>query len=360
MSGSVSGVTEYGLRGQLIGDSAAARRQVNLLTQQSASGDLSDSYSGLGDGARVSLDLSPQIERQKAISKGIGQAAGRLGVTQTALSGITQIAQKLYGQLSSLNGLNQSEVDSVAAQARSALVQAAGLLDSSDGGTYVFAGKDGSNPPVPSPDSILTSGFYTQINAAVSALGTNGASATAASTLAVASSDAAGTTPFSSYLSAASAASLDVRPTTETGDGAREASGVAANANGDVRSGGASTTGSYTRDILRALATIGSLTSAQAGDAGFQGLIQDTRASLGDAITAIGADSGALGDRQTRLTGIATAADATATALKAQVSDAQDADLARVSTELSQAQTQLQASYQLIAQLNKLSLVQFL
>ena len=48
------------------------------------------------------------------------------------------------------------------------------------------------------------------------------------------------------------------------------------------------TTGSYMRDMLRALATIGSLTSTQANVPGFQDLVQDTRTSLIGAISAHG------------------------------------------------------------------------
>ncbi len=56
------------------------------------------------------------------------------------------------------------------------------MLDTKNGDVYVFGGQDSANPPVPAPDDILSSGFYTQINTAVSALSTNGAAATAAAT----------------------------------------------------------------------------------------------------------------------------------------------------------------------------------
>lgn len=372
MSGAVGAssdqVSDYALRGQLYADSAATDQRIATLTQEAASGLVSDTYAGLGSGARVSLQLTPEIASQKTVSAGISVATGRIGVAQNALTQITTIAQSFFAQTNNLNDLDASETDSVAAQANSALQQVAGLLDTADGAVYVFAGQDSANPPVPSPDDILSSGFYTQINAAVSALATNGAAATAAATLAVAQSNEPGTTPFSSYLAAAADAGTDVRTTVETGqggglggaNGARVPAGIVADSNGDITSTGASTTGSYTRDILRALATLGSLSSSQTSAAGFQGLVQDVRTSLGDAITAIGEDAGALGTRQTELTAVGTSADDTVTALQSQVSDVQDADLAQVSTQLSGAQTQLQASYTLISGLNKLSLVNYL
>ncbi len=56
-------------------------------------------------------------------------------------------------------------------------------------------------PPVPDPDNILSTGFFSQISSAVAGLTTNGAAATIASTLATASSNAAGISPFSGYMS---------------------------------------------------------------------------------------------------------------------------------------------------------------
>ena len=96
--------------------------------------------------------------------------------------------------------LGKSIADSTAVWARDSLRQVADLLDTKDGDSYVFAGQDSANPPVPQPDDILSSGFYSQIAASVGQLAANGASATAAATLATASSNAAGTSPFSASL----------------------------------------------------------------------------------------------------------------------------------------------------------------
>jgi flagellin-like hook-associated protein FlgL len=46
--------------------------------------------------------------------------------------------------------------------------------------------------------------------------------------------------------------------------------------------------------------------------------------------------------------------------LNTQLSDVQEADLSQVATELTAAQTQLQASYQVVASLGQLSLAKFL
>ncbi len=209
---------------------------------------------------------------------------------------------------------------------------------------------------MPVGDNILSSGFYTQINAAVGQLSTNGAAATIATTLQVAESNTAGTTPFSAYLSQPGASAQVV----ETGSASATPIGILANTNAAVTSTGSSTTGSYTRDLLRALATIGSLSSSQASDPNFVSLVQDTTASLTGAFSALSSDIGVLGDRQTALTKLSTALSTTSTALTGQISSVQDVDIAATLLKLTSVQTQLQASYRLIAGGNSLSLVNFL
>jgi flagellar hook-associated protein 3 FlgL len=350
----------YGIMTSLMADAQTVSQRLDQLTTQASTGLVGPTYAALGAGAPVSLAIDPQLAALQTWQNNINAATGTMGVTQTAMTQLQSIAANFYAQLDNLNGLNPSEVDTVAASAQQALVQVANLLDTTDGNTYVFGGTDSSNPPVPDPDAILSSGFYTQINAAVAGLGANGAAATAASTLAVASSNAAGTSPFSAYMSQ-SAATLQAQiPQIQIGDGQTEAVGLLASANTYVASLGSSTTGSYARDLMRALATIGSLTSAQVSDSGFQGLVSDTYTSLGGVVTAMAQDAGVLGNQQTALATVGTQLQDQATALTAQVSPAENVDMAQTLSDLSLVQTQLQSSYQLISGESALSLVKFL
>ena len=143
-----------GALGTAIGDSANIRSRLNALTTQAGDGRISDSFSGLGSGAATSLALNPAIATNANWQKSIDAATGRMGVAQTALSSISSIVSNFYAQTNNLNGLNAQEVQSIASSARDALSQVAGLLDTTDGGVYVFAGQDSTNPPVPNPDQI--------------------------------------------------------------------------------------------------------------------------------------------------------------------------------------------------------------
>ena len=149
-------------------------------------------------------------------------------------------------------------------------------------------------------------------------------------------------------------------PQVQVGDDTFVTSGIAASANASVASTGSSTTGSYMRDILRGLATIGSMSSSQASVAGFTTLVVDTQSSLSGAVTALNQDAGVLGNTQSQLTQTQTLLTQTSTALQGQVSSAQDVDMAQTISAITQTQTQLQASYQLIANLQSLTLTKYL
>jgi flagellar hook-associated protein 3 FlgL len=359
MSGAIG--SGYGLLPTLIANSTSVHQQLDTLTEQVSTGLVSQTYAGLGSGASLALDLNPQLTALQTYQQNIGQATGSMQLTQTAMTQIQQIAATFAGDIPNLNGLDASEVDSVASQANTALQQVADLLNTQDAGNYVFAGQDSGNPPVPSGDAILSSGFYTQINAAVAGLSANGASATAAATLGIAQSNTAGTSPFSTYLSqpvgGISAAVV------QTGEGGTVQTGLLASGNSVAQSSGVSTgtsTGSYMRDLLRALATLGSLSSSQVNDPNFAALVQATGTSLNGAVNAMADDVGVLGDTQAGLAATQTQLSDTATALSGQLSSVQDVDMASALSKLTGMQTQLQASYRLITSENSLSLLNFL
>ena len=342
-------------------DSAAIRQQLDGLSRQIGNGRVADSYGGLAShAATVSLTYNVALSQTETWQANVTAADGRMRSAQSALTQISDIASTFYAQSNVLNGLSSVAVDATAASARDALRQMAGLLDTRFGDTYVFAGTDTATPPIPSPDAILTSGFYVGISSAVGLLSTSGATATLATTLAGAASNAVGLTPFSASLSRPAATLGALRPVVQIDTNRFLPTGILASANADVTSTGTSTTGSYMRDIMRALATIGSLTSSQISDPGFATVVHDTQASLGDAIAALNSDAGVLGNRQASMTATSQRLDDTRVALKSQISDAQDIDMADALSRLTAVQTRLQASYRMLSMVQSMSLVNFL
>lgn len=351
--GPISSSLEGGTLARLLADSAGVRKQLDQATAQVSSGHVGETYGTLGTAARTPLDLRPQKAHLAAWQSNIDAATGRMDVAQSALKRLTDIAKDFKGQTASLNTLDSGNVDSVAAKARDALREVAGLFDSQYGGVYVFAGADSANPPIPSPDSILGSGLVTGIGTAVAGLSGSGAAAVASATTALAASNAAGTTPFSATLPATAS-------TVEVGEGQYLPTGLVANRNTLAASPPESPTGSWARDLLRGLATLASLKGTQSGDSAFMPLVQDTFKGLGAAIAGLSVEQGALGDVQTRLGAERTRMGETADALTKQISGTEDVDMADAISRLSAVQSRLQASYQLISSQKELSLARFL
>jgi flagellar hook-associated protein 3 FlgL len=244
-----------------------------------STGLVADNYAGLGTGAPVSLALHPQIASMQTWQNNVDVATGRMSVAQSALTQIQSIGAYFYAQLATVQGVNASAVDTIAASARDALGQVASALNTQDGGVYVFAGQDTANPPV--PGNILTSDFFKGIQTAVGGWPPTRRRDCTGDL----DSHNGGTSPFSAYLSRQHAV-----PVIQIGQNQTATVGLPASANGlipdspaglsTIPGGPSASTGSYMRDVLRALATIGSLSSAQASAPGFADLVQDTRISL--------------------------------------------------------------------------------
>lgn len=359
MSGisSISGQS-FGPMTQIIENATATAQKLDQLTEQASSGLVSQNYAGLGAGAaQIVLSVSPQIAAANAQVSAINAVTGPMTTQQNALTEISSIVTGVVSQLSSLNTLDASSASTVIGSARQALEQVASLLDTQDGDDYVFGGQDSGEAPVPDAGGITGSGFFSQIQSAVFNLSANGAAATFSSLLGIGSSTASGTTPFAAGLEASSGL-----PSVTLANGEQVTTGIAANANGFVTSSGAgaSSTGSYMRDILAGLAGIASLAPAQLGDSGFSGFVTSVQASLTNANDTLNEDAGVLGNLQTGLSDKSTGLQSTVTALTNQVSNADTVDTASTLSQLSSVQTALESSYQLIAGMKDLTLAHYL
>ena len=323
MIGGVSNpADDPGLIAHLAANSASVQSQLNVALEQQSTGLVSDVYSGLGTGLRTSLDLRPAVQHQSVWQANIDAVSGQLETTQSVLSQINTIAQTFYAQTNDLEGSGTPQAGTIASSAKLALQQVAQLLNTKVGDTYIFAGQDTANPPLPSTDPAVVGP-------------------------ALLASDTA-TAPFSSTLGTAV-------PQVEVGDGQFVQAGLLANQN-TLATSAAPTTGSYLRDVMRALATLTTVTDGPDNSA----VAADTRDRLHSAIGAMADESGTLGNLQSELTSRQTLLASTQTTLNKQVSDAEDVDAAATLTRVTSLQTQLQASYQIIAQVRTLSLANYL
>ncbi len=343
-------------------DTTVLRARMATLTQQTTTGLKSQQLGGLGQDLPQALDLKAAIHRQQTYTAAISAAGGRATGTQAALSQLHDIASHFADSVAiKLDPNDPQGIVRAATSARDALVQVANLLNSQQGGQYLFGGTDLANPPVPDAANIGTAGFATQIGAALGTLGGGNAAAVMTSAVTAAGSNAAGVTPFSAFLSNPASGLNEARRAVPTADGLTLPYGVSANRNAAATSTGANTTGSWARDLLGGLAMLANMTPANAASQpDFTQLVQGVTGWLKGASTTIGEEAGALGQTQAQLDKLQTIQAETVTALTVQLSGVQEVDMAETITRLQGAQTVLQASYSAISQLGSLSLVQFL
>jgi flagellin-like hook-associated protein FlgL len=353
-------MTVTGPIGRLDAGAAALRARLDVLTRQVSDGRQGPGYGDIAPEARRAIDLRADIARREAWQGTVSRALARTEVTQKALGRLSDIATQFYAEAIRIDGTSAARISAVAAQARAAMEEVATLLNERHAGEYIFAGTDSANPPVPDPRGIATGGMASAIAAAVASLGGGNAGAVAAATIAAAQSDAAGTTPFSAFLSDPAAGLAEARRAVPAAEGERVAYGIFANRNAAASSEG-ETTGAWARDILRGLATLAATDPSQAAlGTDFTDLMATVRDGMRSALDALGEERGALGATEQRLEATARRHREVSVALVGQLARIEEVDMAETISRLQGTQIQLQASYQAISLVSGLTLTRFL
>lgn len=349
-----------GTIGRLDTGAAMLRARLEVLTRQVSDGRQGPGYGDIAPEARRAVDLRAELNRREVWQGTISRALARTEVAQNTLGRIADVATQFYQEAIRLDGTSGARIAAVATAARAALVEVASLLNERHAGEYLFGGSDSANPPIPDPQGILASGMATDIAAAVAGLTVGNAAAVAAATLSAAQSDAAGTTPFSAFVSDPAQGLGEPRRSVPAAEGERVAYGLFANRNAAATSVG-ETTGSWARDVLRGVATLAALDPAQAAlGTGFTELMAVVRGGLRSAVDAIGVERGALGATEQRLETTARRHAEVSVALAGQIAEIEEVDMAATISRLQATQTQLEASYRAISLVSGLTLTRFL
>jgi flagellin-like hook-associated protein FlgL len=347
--------------GRIPADAAALRERMELLTWQNANGHRGDTYGELGTDARRAIDLRAELMRREAYDAAASRALGRTATAQATLQRLADIAEEFMQEAVTLSGGEAARVGTVAAAARAALEEVAGLLNATHAGEYIFGGSDTATPPVKDAQGIAGSAMAARIATAVAGLGGGNAAAVLAETAAAATDTSAAGSVFSGFLEDPAEGGGEARRSLLVGDGEVVAYGLFANRNAAAVSEGDATVGAWSRDLLRSLATLAALTPAQAAEGvDYQALLETVRDGLRSAHDALGEEAGALGQVEARLEQSRSQHGTLTAALTRQLGEAEEVDFASVLTELQELQAQLEASYRAIAMLSGLTLTQFL
>jgi flagellar hook-associated protein 3 FlgL len=360
MSGT-TGISSYSSLDQILASASSLSSQYATLQEQTTTGLVSQSYSGVASVSSQVMDLTATINQGNAYTQNITQAQGQASAMQNVLSELgTLVSNMATSALTISPSSPASTVTSLAQQASDDLSQVAALLNTTYEGNYVFSGADTANPPITSPGSLTSSSMFTNIGSLVSTFAAGSGTTSASAVISNASSIMATGTIFSPYLTAAATTTTPVTPA-QVEIGPSEYVTVALPATQNVGAAAdPSGTGSAITDILGSLAVIANSTSAMASSSNFTTLMQNVSATLTSAGNTLAQESGYIGQSQDTMTAAANSQSSAQTLLTTQLSNLTNVDMATAISNLQEVSTQLQTSYTVLGEVSKLNLASYL
>lgn len=331
--------------------------QMNQLVDEVSSGQLANPEASLGTSAALLYQLQSQSDQQTGLQTSITVASQRLDTAQTALTSLASTVQTITTASQGIGPGDSAGIAPLASQATSTIQQVLGLLNTSYLGTGVFGGDSGSSQPMQSADAAggLSSITQNVLSAAVAAKGgpltasdisslidgPNGLSSVFNDT----NSD-----PTQNYSGAVYTGSTNGQPTS-----------VIIGANQTLQYDASANQPAF-RDLLKGLSMLSMLSapSTQLDSSAQTQLLSQASSVLSNAQDELTNLQGSLGGVQASLSAASTAQTAAATATQAQIASYVQANTYADSTQLTQLQTQLQATYSLTSQISQLSLVHYM
>lgn len=336
--------------------------QMTQLTGEISSGVVSNPSAAMGNNAALLYQLQQENDQQSSLQTSVGLAGQRLDTVQTALTSIASTVQSLateaLGAASPTNGSSTDTVlNELGTQAQTAMGQILGQLNTTFDGSPVFAGDDTAalpmrninDPagPLATVNAILSAavsangGALSQADVANLLNGPNGLSSVFSNT---------NSNPAQNYNQAFDTATNDGKPTTVVIGGAQT-----------VQYNASAHQPAFT-DLMQGLSILSMLSapSTQLDDTAKSALLSQANTILGTAQGELTQLQGNLGNTQSQLQQVVTAQQQAASATQQQITSYEQANTYADSTKLSTLQTQLQASYDITAQISQLSLAHYL
>jgi flagellar hook-associated protein 3 FlgL len=319
--------------------------EMNQTQMEVSTGKKSDIFSGLRSDTRTSISLSVTKSTTEIYKQNINVAKTRTDTMQTVLKRINDIAVELKNaaiEASSVPVTATGSSTAVTKQlAQERLREIASLLNTEVDGRYLFSGFDITNPPMIDPGAIGSAGTpLDDIAALAPALDTTAAS---------------GTTRYTNITNY-----LNTVANYYTGDtSATNATTVRIDDGTDITYG---VRGDDTaiRTVLRGIYALATTDLTTAGEGGYRQILQLSMNDLDAGQAQVTQVSAVLGVRQATMDETYERHSNFLVTLAAQLSDVEDVDAAESLSRMTLLQTNLEASYRLLATTRSLTLSSFL
>ena len=316
---------------------ATLRQQMDDLSRQVTTGQVADTYSGLGTNTEPLLNLNSQQPLLESYQSNITSVSNTMTLMNNALSNISDVGNQLVTALQSQIQNNPSNLQNIQQIAQQGLQTVENMINQNNNGQYLFAGSNNSSPPFVD-NNALNSNFQNQI--------TNWLATGDTSTLLNTTNSFTAT---NLGLSAGLATSGDV--TTQVGNNQNVDYTINANQPGF-------------QNIIRALALVANTPYPSGSDVAtptqFLSVMQSALTTAQTGVTQINSTAQTLAGKFDLVNSAQTNNAADLTLIQNQISTLTSADTTTAISEMQALQTQLTASYQVTNMVSKLSLVNFI
>jgi flagellar hook-associated protein 3 FlgL len=336
----------------------AMNTQLNTLTGEVSSGLQASPTTGMGNDASLLYSLQMQADQQNVLQTTTTNAGNQLDATATALTSIATAVQTIATATINTASTTPEGQDAIATEASSTMSQVLNLLNTQYNGTSLFAGDASSSLPMQS--ATATGGPLDAVNsvlsAAVSANG--GQPLTSANVQSLLSGpdglssifNNTNSNPALNYNSAFYTAPDDGQPTQ-----------VLIGLNQTLQYSVKGDQPAFT-DLMQGLSMLSMLSapSTQLDSTAKSAILTQATTMIGQAQNELTTTQGQLGAVQAQLQQASNAQQTAANNTTQQISTLEAANPYATATNLSNLQSQLEASYQVTAELSQLTLSHYL
>jgi flagellar hook-associated protein 3 FlgL len=345
-------VSTYSLGTAMLSSMARAQNELTELTAESSSGQYADLGLQLGDQSGNELSLRNQTNLLQTLTTANNLTATNLKAAQAALDSIRTTAESTVSTLTSTTAGTSSAATTLQTTGTNALQELISDTSTTSNGQYVFGGENSGVAPIADYFSSTTSPAKSAIDAAFQS--TFGFAPTSASASTISASDMqnfiSGT--FANLFSGSnwtsdwsSASSTDV--TTQIAPGESATTSTDANQPGF-------------QQLAEGYAMLTEFGGSSLSTAAQQTVISSASSLINQGITSLTTTEATLGTAQTSITNATASMSNQLTILQTQIGNLDNVDASAVAVQLNSLSTQLETAYQLTAQLQKLSLAQYL
>jgi flagellar hook-associated protein 3 FlgL len=336
--------------------------QLNQLTNEIASGQNANPAGSMGTSAALLYQLHAQSDQETELQTSIGMASQQLDTVQTVMTSLGSIAQTVSnaGLATQINGVGTiatTSAVSLAQQAQSSMQQILGQLNTTYAGSALFAG-DNTAPPMQAADA--TGGpidtMDAILSAAVAANGGNPLTSADIDNLVNGPNGIASvfsntnSNPAQNYNGVFYTGATSTQPTT-----------VLIGTNQTLQYNAQANQPAF-RDLLQGLSMLSLVgaPSSQLDESAQAELVTQGVQMISQGQTELTNLQGSLGNTQAQMQSAISLQQSAASATQQQIAGYEQTNETADATNLATLQTQLQAAYELTAQISQLSLTHYM